>query len=173
MAPKIRSFPAISDPRADMLILGSMPGAASLKAGQYYAHTRNCFWNIMEELLGVARNADYALRLEALKENRIALWDVLEHCEREGSLDSAIRAAEVNDFEAFFAAHPQITRVFFNGSKAADVFQRRVLKDAKTNLKADLERADIEFIALPSTSPANASISFEKKLKAWRAVLRG
>ena len=171
----ISSFPPVSDENARILILGSMPGRASLRAQQYYAHPRNHFWPIMGELTGAASALPYQERLKILMKNRIALWDVLQCCVRPGSLDSDITDETPNDFISFFAAHPSITHVFFNGQKAAQSFHSCFLSSRRD---PDLRRNDIRalknlsFTTLPSTSPANASWTFERKLTAWREVLR-
>ncbi len=148
-----------------VLILGSMPGLASLAAFQYYAHPQNGFWRIAAELLGFDASAPYRERTRALKTARIALWDVLRSCAREGSLDAGIaKDTEVaNDFRKFFRAHKRITHVFFNGAKAQACFTRHVLRG--------MDSGSISFARLPSTSPANASLSFERKLEAWRAII--
>src|SRR3989339_1624810 len=109
----IYSFPPIADARARVLILGSMPGEASLRAGEYYAHPRNHFWRMMGALTDLDPASPYAQRVEALKARRIALWDVLHGCMRTGSLDANIDKAShiANDFAAFFAQHANITHV--------------------------------------------------------------
>ena len=155
------SFPALADKNARVLILGSMPGRASLDAGQYYAHPRNRFWPIIGDITGTNAQAPYDERVAALLDSGIALWDVLQSCVRPGSLDSDISDEIPNDFAKFFAAHPGITHVFFNGGKAERSFQRRVLPDLQTRL---------EFTRLPSTSPAHAGMSYADKLGAWRAI---
>jgi double-stranded uracil-DNA glycosylase len=161
---RIHSFEPIEEDNAEILILGSMPGRASLLAGQYYAHARNAFWRILAELLGFDAAAPYDLRVRALRSARIAVWDVLRSCKREGSLDSTIEADTQipNDFPAFFRAHPRISRVFFNGAKAEACFKRHVAHR--------IGDASIRFARLPSTSPAHASMSFPIKLAAWRAI---
>jgi double-stranded uracil-DNA glycosylase len=163
--PTIQSFAPIEDIDARILILGSMPGEASLRAGQYYALPRNHFWQIMEKLLLLPPGTAYAQRVGALKSARIALWDVLHSCEREGSLDAGIDKAThvTNDFASFFARHSGITHVFFNGGKAEQIYLREVLPG--------LNLQHIEYMRLPSTSPANAAQSFERKLEAWKAIL--
>lgn len=162
----IQSFPPIERTDARILILGSMPGEASLRAGQYYAHPQNLFWRIMGELLGTDPASPYEQRIQALKSARIALWDVLHTCRRKGSLDSAIDNGSLapNDFAGFFRSHPRITRVFFNGAKAEECYRKHVLPR--------IEIESLEYLRLPSTSPANASITYERKLEAWRAVTR-
>jgi len=149
-----------------ILILGSMPGVASLKAQQYYAHPRNLFWEIMGELFGFDPQRPYSERLEQLQYNRIALWDVANQCDRPGSLDSNINSQSViaNDFNALFQSSPQIQVIFFNGQKAAQLYRQLVIPvlPAKYQL---LSRQ-----TLPSTSPAHASLSGAVKLKQWSQV---
>jgi len=163
---RIRSFAPIADRHARVLILGSMPGRASLEAGRYYAHRQNAFWRIVCELLGVDPGSSYARRVQALKAARIALWDVLQSCSRRGSLDSGIeRESEIaNDFPAFLRKHRQIRRICFNGAKAASSFKRSVMPA--------LGRRALRYSRLPSTSPANASVTYERKRRAWRAILK-
>ncbi len=130
----VKSFAPIENADARILILGSMPGEASLRAGQYYAHPRNLFWHIMGELLDTDPATSYDRRTQALKSARIALWDVLRSCRRKGSLDSSIDGESLvpNDFGAFFRRHPGITHVFFNGSKAEECYRRQVRPNLKT-----------------------------------------
>jgi hypoxanthine-DNA glycosylase len=156
---RIHSFPPAADAHATALILGSMPGKESLKQQQYYAHPQNAFWKIMGELVGAHPALLYPQRLHALTAAHIALWDVLHTCEREGSLDSDIEQEEANDFAAFLARHPNITRVYFNGAKAEQSFKRFVLGKQKL--------PPLEFARLPSTSPAHAGMRYEEKLKVW------
>jgi TDG/mug DNA glycosylase family protein len=159
----IRSFPPIADRRARVLILGSMPGVESLVQGRYYAHQRNTIWPIMGRLLHFEPASSYEARIRALRARRIALWDVLHSCVREGSLDTMIEEEVANDFTAFFRAHPAIAHVFFNGAKAESSFRRHV--DARAG-------GTLRFTRLPSTSPAHASLSMARKLTAWRAILK-
>jgi double-stranded uracil-DNA glycosylase len=161
----ITSFAPISNPNATILILGSMPGIASLNAHQYYAHPRNAFWPIMSSIYHIDVNLPYEARISALQNNKVALWDVLQRCERQGSLDSAIKTGTrvPNDFDNFFSRHPKIRLIAFNGAEAESSFQKYVLADLKsTNV--------LQFIRLPSTSPAHA-ISLEKKQIAWHLAL--
>lgn len=166
-APPLRCFPPLARADAATLILGSMPGAASLRAGEYYAHPRNLFWPILGELGGARPAAPYRARVGALLAARLALWDVLAACARAGSLDAAIEPASIvaNDFAAFFAAHRRITRVFFNGAMAERCYRRHVLPG--------LPPLPIAYARLPSTSPAHAALSFEGKLAAWRVLVEG
>ncbi|NBC46719.1 MAG: DNA-deoxyinosine glycosylase [Gammaproteobacteria bacterium] len=161
------AFPPIVGDDARILILGSMPGEASLRQQQYYGHPRNAFWPILCELLGIAPSSSYAERSAALMEHGIALWDVIAACERPGSLDQSIRAqtVRVNDFAAFFSACPAIRRIVFNGGTAEREYERRVLAALPPRHQA------IPRYRFPSTSPANASLRFEQKLSAWRRIM--
>jgi len=162
--PHIHSFAPIAAPDATLLILGSMPGKASLLANQYYAHPRNAFWPIMGELFGADPAMPYARRVRVLEHAGVAVWDVLASCTRGSSLDSDIDENSIvpNDFASFFRAHPRIERVFFNGAKAEASFRRHV--------PGSLVATTLRFECLPSTSPANASWSHARKLRAWRIV---
>ena len=163
--PVIHSFAPVADTNARVLILGSMPGVESLRAGQYYAHPRNAFWRIMGELFDAGPAVPYAQRLERLRLAGIALWDVIAAGERAGSLDADIvkTSVRVNDFSAFFAEHRQIRHVYFNGAAAEAAFRRYVLPP--------LPDADRLLIRLPSTSPAHAASSYAEKHAAWSAIL--
>ncbi len=165
----VHSFPPIVNASSHTLVLGSMPGKASLRANQYYAHPRNLFWTFMDRLLGVDAAMTYDRRVAALLANGVALWDVLQSCTRESSLDSDIVPTSIvcNDFEQLFTRYPTIRVVCFNGAKAADTFGKRVVKGLGPRADA------LAFHRLPSTSPANASIPFDRKLNAWRIVARG
>jgi double-stranded uracil-DNA glycosylase len=162
-------FPPIARRDARLLILGSMPGEASLRAGEYYAHPRNAFWPIIAELLGFPAGLPYPARAARLRESGIALWDVLRTCHRRGSLDSAIdhASAEINDFTSFFASHTRVKVVCFNGGAAENIYRRLVLPGLPARA-AGLERH-----RLPSTSPANARYSYGTKLQAWREIING
>ncbi|MDI9369388.1 MAG: DNA-deoxyinosine glycosylase [Synergistaceae bacterium] len=164
VANQIRSFPTASHPDAVALILGSMPGEASLRAGQYYAHPRNAFWPVMEAVLGVGADLPYEERIAALIDRRVALWDVLASCVRPGSLDSDIvdSTAVPNDLPGFLTEHPLVRTVFFNGTKAEQAWRRHIAPA--------LPGSPLRLVRLPSTSPANASYSTERKIEAWRVV---
>jgi len=161
MTEHIQSFPFSADRNARVLILGSMPGVESLRQQQYYAHPRNLFWDFMGDLFEVGRELSYEKRLAVLRKNGVALWDVAHTCRRKGSLDSNMADVEANDFHKLFSKAPQIYTVFFNGQKAAALFRKRVLPNLNRELK---------LITLPSTSPANASISIAAKRKAWQRI---
>lgn len=162
----LRSFAPVAGANARVLILGSMPGAESLRAGQYYAHPRNAFWTIMGELAGAAPALPYAQRIRRLRAAGIALWDVLAACVREGSLDAAIdeRSIIANDLVGFLARHPSIRLIAFNGAMAERCFRRHVA--------AGIDIGRYRFVRLPSTSPAHAARNTAEKLRLWRAALR-
>lgn len=156
-------FPPIARDDATILVLGTMPGKASLAAGQYYAHARNTFWKLAGTILGIDPALPYDERVSGLVAARIAVWDVLQLCTRETSLDSDIVDPIPNTFGDFFATHPQIDRVCFNGSAAYKLYETHVQPGLTTTL---------DYRRLPSTSPANASIPFDAKLALWTAALR-
>lgn len=143
---------------ARVLVLGSFPGVASLQAQQYYAHPRNQFWPILAALWGVdLPSLPYARRVAEARRRGLAVWDVYAACRREGSLDSAIEAAEPNDLAALVARLPRLVAIAHNGGESA-----RAMPITRA-LGLPVHR-------LPSTSPANASWRFERKLAAWREV---
>lgn len=164
---RVHSFAPVLNSHTRVLILGSMPGKASLRAGEYYAHPRNLFWRLMETLLAVSSSTPYPQRIAQLLVRRVGLWDVLETCTRDTSLDSDIIPSSIvaNDFAGLFEAHPSIRIVCFNGAKAASSFRRHVLPCVPSS-------SGIVFHDLPSTSPANASISLARKSAAWGVVAR-
>jgi TDG/mug DNA glycosylase family protein len=166
--PLLCGFPPIAAPDARVLVLGSMPSIASLAKQQYYGHPQNAFWPIMGRLFGAGPERPYEDRKRILCEHHVAVWDVLRECHREGSLDTSIRleTESPNDFVSFLADHPHIETVFFNGQKAETAFRRHALARIAES------GCELEFIRLPSTSPANAGRSFAQKLAAWRAVVR-
>jgi double-stranded uracil-DNA glycosylase len=139
-----------------------MPGEASLRAVQYYAHPQNVFWPIMGELFGVGPSLPYQERLALLHSIDVALWDSLRLCVRPGSLDASITDEFANDFQGFFDKHPNITHVFFNGGKAERAFRRHTLP----TLTGDKHI----FTRLPSTSPAYAAMTLEDKVQAGCVV---
>ena len=160
----IESFAPVETPHARVLILGTMPGVASLQAQQYYAHPRNTFWPIMATLLGFDVALPYEQRLAQLRANRIALWDVLASCHRPGSLDANIArdSEQPNDFVSLFAHCRQIRAVACNGGSAFALFRRHVLPV--------VDVSGIDVLQLPSTSPAHAGMSLATKLAEWRRL---
>lgn len=147
-----------------MLLLGSMPGAESLRQQQYYAHPRNAFWPILCAWLDIDPGLPYTQRCDALTSTGIALWDVLASCRRRGSLDAAIdsRSARANDFASFFGHHRSIEHVACNGRLATSLFARH---------RAAWPEAP-PHAGLPSTSPAHAAMPFERKREIWHDWLR-
>lgn len=157
---RLAGLPPLLGAGARVLILGSFPSAASLAAGQYYAHPQNQFWRIVGAVIGQPLRAmPYPARLAAVEAAGIGIWDIYASCEREGSLDSAIRGAIANDFTVLGKSAPALRRVCFNGRTAA----RRL---------REMEALGYEAVVLPSTSPAHAGMRFEEKLARWRAALQ-
>lgn len=153
------SFEALINKNTKILIIGTMPGIASLEALQYYAHPRNALWMIIAELFNNGKNfKDYQEKKDCLKKHGIGLWDSLQSCSRPGSLDSDIKNAIPNDFEAKLEEHPQIIKLLFNGAKSFEFFKKHHAQIL----------SQINYEILPSTSPANATISYTQKLEKWR-----
>lgn len=151
-------FPPVVDAATRVLILGSLPGEASLAARQYYGHPRNAFWRLMEGVLDTALvPLAYEDRLAALLARRVGLWDVIAEAERPGSLDAAIRDPAANDLLALIDALPALRLVAFNGGTAAKLGDKLIGDRVPT-------------LALPSSSPAHAAKSFEQKATAWSAL---
>ena len=154
----LNGLPPVIDESIRVLVLGSFPGEASLTAAQYYAHPRNQFWRLLSAVLEEdLASLPYPERLDRLLQRHIGLWDVIERCQRRGSLDSSIRNAQANDFSFLQQACPQLKRVCFNG---------------KTSGKLEPVFAGMayETVVLPSSSPANAQLSFDQKLALWRSI---
>lgn len=152
----INSFPAFIDSNTKILILGTMPGIASLTKQEYYANPRNHFWRIMYTLFDTLPVSDsFEEKIQLLQKNKIGLWDVLENCERKGSLDIYIKNHKENDFETLFKQYPTIHTIVFNGKESHKYF-----------IKKFGQIEGITYYVMPSTSPAN-TMSFENKLKIW------
>ena len=154
---KQKSFAYSADENARVLVLGSMPGAESLRQHQYYAFKHNAFWRIMGEVYGFSPELPYLERLARLRDNGVALWDVLAECVRPGSLDSDIRAARPNDIPWLVKRLPHLEKILCNGG-ASRSYLRRFFPE-------------LDARQLPSTSPAAARFSYAEKLAAWRAAL--
>jgi hypoxanthine-DNA glycosylase len=156
---KLEGFAPVGDQDTHTLILGSFPGVASLEATQYYAHPRNQFWRLVGTAVGEPlHEMAYDDRLARLTKHGIGLWDVLAACEREGSLDSAIRHASPNDFAAFHMRFPKLRKVCFNGKTSG-------------KFAPVIAAAGYATLILPSSSAANAILSFDQKLRIWRDIL--
>ncbi len=164
---RLVGFAPVFTADSQILILGSMPGEESLKSRQYYANPRNAFWRIIATLTCNESDLPYEHRLKMLSDHRIALWDVLQSCERSGSLDSAIKNSSMqsNDFKSFLSGAPRIRRIFFNGAFAENCYRKNVLPYLPPL------QANIPILRLPSTSPAHASLGFDAKLRAWQVIL--
>ena len=150
------SFPPLINSSAKILILGSLPGEESLKQAQYYAHPRNTFWKI---IFNEAYSEDYSAKCELLLKNHIALWDMVHSGNREGSLDSDIKNEIPNDIEGLLNEYQGISTILLNGKKAEAMYKRY------------FNQIPVHTITLPSTSPANAKVSFEEKLKVWKEAI--
>ena len=162
MSGRLSSFPPIADSSSEVLILGSMPGAESLRKQQYYGHPRNHFWKLICAVSDEQFIENYEARTDMLLRNGVALWDVLGSCLREGSLDTNIKDEVPNDLSAFLDVHPGIDTICFNGQKAYQLF-KRYFPDAA---------ADCKCAVLPSSSPAN-TMPFEEKLRKWLSAFGG
>ena len=161
----VTSFAPIAGEMPRILILGSMPGLASLNANQYYAHPQNAFWKIIATITGCPAEADYAARTAAFKHAGIALWDVLESCMRPGSLDADIdmKSAKANNIADFLLLNPSIKTICFNGAAAETIFRRRILPT--------LHNSDLRYIRLPSSSPTHAGMRLQDKIATWQAAI--
>lgn len=155
------AFPPIIGEDPHILILGTMPGVRSLYEGQYYAHPQNQFWRFMGELYGAGPHLPYEKRIDIVTKQGLAIWDVLQSCNREGSLDSAIYNPKANDFSKFFKDYPTIKHVIFDSRTAEKIFYKQ-----KFELPSYLT-----FHQVPSPSPAYASLRYEAKLQIWKQVL--
>lgn len=153
------SFPPIANEKTEIMILGSLPGEMSLELQQYYAHPRNRFWRVIAEITRSEIPQNYEEKLQLLQQNKIGVWDVVQTAKRIGSLDTNILDEVPNDLESFIVNHPKLKVIAFNGAKSRALFDKYFVR--KTNLK---------YFALPSTSPANASFTFEKLCENWRRI---
>lgn len=156
----LHGLPPVIGPDTRLIVLGSFPSVASLRAQQYYAHPRNHFWPILSALWGLdLRALPYPERLAAVRRHGLGIWDVYAACRREGSLDSAIEAPQLNDLASLRQRAPRLVAIAHNGGESA-----RVIRHTRA--------LGLPVLRLPSTSPANASWSFERKLAAWGAALQ-
>ncbi len=155
------AFAPIESKNSKMLILGTMPGERSIELNQYYGHKGNQFWKLIFDIFNQPFTDNYADRISLLKNNKIALWDVLSHCEREGSADSKIKNAIPNNFKEFYKSHPNIKYVFFASKEAEKLYNKHVGLFAEH-----------DFFVLPSPSGANASKTYQAKLVEWKAILK-
>jgi len=165
MTGRTRSRPAataglrpVAGPEPRVLILGSFPSVLSLARSEYYGNPRNRFWAVMEEIFGIPAALPYPERTVRLTQEGIALWDVISSCSRAGSADARIRNAMPNDIAGFIRDHPSVRLIALNGSAAGKLYHRVA------------EVPGLPSVILPSTSPANAAVSFPEKVRAWEAV---
>lgn len=165
--PIVQSFEPVIGTNPQVLILGSMPGIASLNAQQYYAHPRNAFWPIISDLFGIQWAENYESRIQQLKTLPLVLWDVLRSCHREGSLDADILQDDMqpNAIPQLLTEYPLISLIAFNGAMSEKVFRQRV-----ANLIPDIQR--LRLVRFPSTSPAHASQTLAQKTRAWSEILQ-
>ena len=163
----IHSFSPIVSDRSRIVVLGSIPGLTSLKTQQYYAHKRNAFWQIVAHIFNFDHTLDYDERYKKLASTPLAVWDTLKACTRVSSLDSDIVESSIitNNFSDFFTAFPKIQFILFNGVKSEQSFLKYVQPQLGESHKA------IPKVRLPSTSPANAALSYERKLEAWKMII--
>ena len=167
---RLQGLPPVVSSATRVLVLGSFPGLRSLQLQQYYAHPQNQFWRILRHLWPQApwpEDGDYAVRCACALAQGVGIWDVYASCEREGSLDSAIRQAQLNDFPALLRQCPQLTGIAHNGGESF-----RHARAVEQSLAHAGLAGRVQLHKLPSTSPANASWTFERKLSAWEAVMR-
>jgi TDG/mug DNA glycosylase family protein len=158
-APDIsRGLSPVTGPEPRVLVLGSFPSVLSLTHSEYYGNPRNRFWAVMEEHFGITVTLPYPERCLRLTREGIALWDVVASCSRPGSADSRIRDPEPNDIAGFVRAHPSVRLVALNGSTAGRLYHRLA------------EVPGIPSVVLPSTSPANAAVSFAVKVRQWEII---
>lgn len=155
---RINSFPPFVHNNSGILILGSIPGAKSLQMQQYYAHPQNQFWKIMFSLFDKAFSGDYETKVRLLKDNQVAIWDVIESCERKGSSDTEIKNEIDNNISGLIGNYPNIKAIFCNGQKSYKNLLKILGKDFK-----------IPIMVLPSTSPLH-TVKFEEKLESWKVI---
>jgi TDG/mug DNA glycosylase family protein len=156
---RIRSFDPIVDENSWVIILGTIPGPESLRRGEYYANKRNQFWKIIYGVFGKKPHSTYQQKIEFLKRKGVALWDVLQSCERVGASDSKITNEKPNDIEGLLRKNPGIRAIFFNGKKSEELFQKLTASNTLT----------IKHKTLPSSSPANTK-SLDGKIIEWERV---
>jgi TDG/mug DNA glycosylase family protein len=156
----MEGLPYLSGESPRVLILGSFPGTRSLETGEYYANPRNQFWRIIESIWEISSVLPYIERIEEIKSAGIALWDVIQSCERHGAMDCRIRNVHVNDIAGVIKAYPSIQLVIANGRTA----ERYLSKAWPRGFPG------VVVGVFPSTSPANARMSFEEKVRAWNRI---
>ena len=164
--PEIQGFPPIVGDSPKILILGTMPSVASLTHQEYYANPQNLFWRLIGEHVKCQHDSRYETRKQALMKSGVAVWDVLKSCKREGSLDSRIEQEVPNDIATFLDKYPTIVRIGLNGRKAENLFKKYIVQNLRN-------KEHLQCFDLPSTSPANASISMKEKRERWAQLFEG
>lgn len=157
----IKSFAPLVDLNSRILVLGTMPGIASLEKGQYYAHPRNQFWPLIYEIFEAKPDILYSQRKAFLLEQGIAVWDVVKNCYRKGSLDANITSPQPNNVAGLLYGYPSIKHVFFNGAQAASYYKKVI--------RPQVESLELKHTRLPSTSPAH-TMAYTCKLQQWKAI---
>jgi hypoxanthine-DNA glycosylase len=155
-----KAFEPIVDVNSEILVLGTMPGEKSLELQEYYGNRGNQFWRLLFSVFGAEPTNVYDEKVSFLKEHQIALWDVLQYCEREGSLDSKIKNEVANNFDEFYKNFPNIRSVYFSSKNASAYYDKYVGR-----------KEGIQYDILPSPSGANATMSFSQKLEIWKQKL--
>jgi TDG/mug DNA glycosylase family protein len=154
----VTGLPQVHGKLPEVVILGSFPSSQSLLKNEYYGNPRNHFWQVMEALFSLDRHLPYPVRTSRLIDHRIALWDVICTCSREGSADARIRSPVFNDIPAFLASFPSLRLVALNGSSAGRYYHQLNIA------------ASVPAVVLPSTSPANTRYSFDEKISRWEII---
>ncbi|MFA4852562.1 MAG: DNA-deoxyinosine glycosylase [Bacteroidales bacterium] len=155
-----RGLPPVADSNSRILILGTFPSEQSLTKQQYYANPQNYFWKIMFEIFKQNFTNDYEKRLQLLVKHKIALWDVIAQCERNGSSDNKIKNEKANDLKSIIKQYPNITHLLFNGIKPVEYFVKHKMSEGRLT----------PVPSLPSTSPANTHLPLEEKIECWSAI---
>jgi TDG/mug DNA glycosylase family protein len=158
----IKAFPPILPNKPHTLILGTMPGEKSIEMNQYYAHPQNQFWRLMGDIYGANQSLPYEKRVQKLKDQGIAVWDVVRACTRSGSMDADIKNEVSNDFEEFYSNYPTVKLVVFDSLTAEKLYKKWVLPTLTRRLK---------YVRVPSPSPANARLGYAAKLALWSEAL--
>lgn len=163
---QVDSFPPIIGSNPKLLILGSSPSIISVAKHQYFANPRNSFWPILAEIYKFDPSLNYLQRVKICESLPIIIWDVIQYCQRKGSLDSAIKAESVitNDIQSLLKNYQNIECIAFNGASASKWFKQKVIP-------ALIPVQNIKYLNLPSTSPAHAAMSFDKKLSLWQQII--
>ena len=157
---RVKSLAPIIDAQSRIIVLGTMPSAESLRKTEYYANPHNQFWRVLYAVFNTEPDYSYNKKMQFLRRRRISVWDVVDICEREGSLDHNITNETANDFQSLFKQYKNLKLVAFNGVRAESLFRK--------HLGFDLPHA-VKCIRLPSTSQAH-TVPFSEKVKKWEIL---